>query len=77
MRRWMKEMREKKGLTLKQAGSEIGVSESYYKLIEDGARQKRLDMSMAERIGKLFDLSLAKISQLEENNGFAEPDKTA
>lgn len=68
MRAWMKERREEMGLTLRQAGEAIGVSESYYKLIEDGNRQKTLDLSTAQRIGELLGLTLPQISALEDSN---------
>lgn len=69
MRNWMKSKREERGLTLKQVGDAMGISESYYKLIEDGARQRTLDLTTAEKIGKLFGLSLPQIAALEEQEG--------
>ncbi|MCI8526452.1 MAG: helix-turn-helix transcriptional regulator [Oscillospiraceae bacterium] len=63
MREWLLKLRRDQGLTLKVAASKLGVSESYYSLIEKGIRQQRLDMALAEKISKLFDVSLDYIAE--------------
>jgi Predicted transcriptional regulators len=65
MRDWLKEARKKEGLTMKALGEKLGVSESYYCMIENGARQIRMDMALAARISKELNISLDIISKYE------------
>lgn len=65
MREWMLNARKSKGLTMKQAASALEITEGYYSLIESGERQKSLDMTMANKLSKLFDMSIQQIVDAE------------
>ncbi len=66
MREWLKELRVKKGLTMKETGEKLGISESYYCAIENGERQKKMDMILAAGISTVFDVPIADIVRMEE-----------
>ena len=71
MKRWLKELREKSKLSQLEVAKKLDISESYYCLIENGERQKDLDLSLAIKLSKLFGVSvdyiIAEEEQLEKN----------
>lgn len=65
MRKWLKDRRTEKGLTMKELGAKLGVSESYYCAIESGSRKAELSLPMAKKLSEVFDLSVDVIATLE------------
>ena len=65
MRKWLKEARTKKDLTMKQIAVELGITESYYSLIENGDRQKMMDISLAKKLSDILDIPVEKIIAFE------------
>lgn len=65
MRDWLKDARMQKNLTMKQAADNLGISESYYSMIENGDRQKTLDLSMAQKLSDLFCMTIQQIVDCE------------
>ena len=66
MREWLKKAREDKGITMKTAADELNISESYYCSIENGTRQKRMDISLASKISAVFGVPLAVVVEMEQ-----------
>ena len=66
MRTWLRELRNNKNLTMKDMGSKLGVSESYYCAIEAGTRQKKMDMSLAAGLASILDVSVYEIVRNEQ-----------
>lgn len=66
MRDWMKKARKDAGLTLKEVGVRLGISESYYAQIESGNRSKSLDITMAAKLAEIFGLSIDTIINYEK-----------
>ena len=66
MREWLKEARVKNGLTLKEMGDELSISESYYCNIERGNKQKDMDLSLVVGISNVLGVPLKKILIEEE-----------
>ena len=66
MRGWLLNLRKSAGLTMKETGLELGISESYYSLIENGERQSKLDLAIAGKISSLFKISLSTILDEED-----------
>jgi len=66
MREWLKKAREENGITMKTAADKLNISESYYCSIENGTRQKRMDISLASKISVLFDIPLATVVEMEQ-----------
>ena len=69
MRKWLKEARTKKDLTMKQIAVELGITESYYSLIENGDRQKMMDISLAKKLSEILDIPVEKIIALKTESG--------
>lgn len=61
MRKWLFELRKQKALTMKEVSSRLGISESYYSLIESGARQKHMDIYLLVQIADLFERPILRL----------------
>ncbi len=61
MRDWLKDKRTEKGLTMDELAKAIGISESYYKRIENGERQRKMDIRLALKLCKILDISIEEI----------------
>ena len=68
MRRWMEAARKDCGLTMRAAATKIGISESYYSMIERGERQQKLDIALAVKMSEVFGISLEYIVNQEEQS---------
>lgn len=69
MRKWLKEHRTQKGLTMKELGVELGVSESYYCAIENGSRKSQLSLDMAAKLSEILGITIAQIVDYETDCG--------
>lgn len=66
MRDWLKTARADKQLTMKQAADQIGISESYYFLIEQGERKKNLDLALVKKLADVFGMTVQQIAEMED-----------
>ena len=69
MRKWLKDARTAKNLTMKQIAAELGITESYYSLIENGDRQKTMDISLAKKLSEILSIPVEKIVTMETESG--------
>ena len=67
MRNWMEHARKSKGLTMRETGEKLGISESYYSMIERGERQQSLDIALAAKMSSVFGVSLEYIVEQEQS----------
>lgn len=67
MREWLKKLRTDSGLTMKEMGEKLGISESYYCTIESGDRQKRMDLKLASGIAEIFGISVDQVVAFDLN----------
>jgi transcriptional regulator with XRE-family HTH domain len=65
MREWLKTMRTEQGLTMKDLSKRLGISESYYCAIENGERQKRMDLMLCHQLSAIFGKPVSEISDAE------------
>lgn len=65
MREWLKTARTEKNLTMKEMGSKLGISESYYCSIENGIRQKKMDLGLVAALASILGISMETIAQHE------------
>ena len=65
VRDWLKEKRVGKNLTQDQMAEQLGISLSYYNLIENGERQKKMDLSIANQLSVILGMTLKEIIELE------------
>lgn len=69
MRDWLKEKRDKHGYTMAKMASMIGITESYYSMIEAGDRQKKMDVALAAKLSVVFGIPVSEIIELENQKG--------
>ncbi len=67
MREWLKILRIEKGYTMKEMGDRLHISESYYCAIENGDRQKKMDVTVAAGLAEAFSVPIARIIELDQS----------
>ncbi len=65
MRNYLATLRKEKNFTQKQVADKLDISESYYNQIENGERQKRMDITIIDRLAKALDISVSDIIRYE------------
>lgn len=65
MRNWLKTMRIEKKYTMKEMGDKLNISESYYCAIENGERQKKMDITFASSLAEIFSIPISDIVSFE------------
>lgn len=65
MREWLRDLRIRKGLTMKNVADKLGISESYYCTIEHGDRQKKMDLTLASGLAVILEIPVAEIVEKE------------
>ena len=68
MRTWLKELRQKNQLTQLQMAEKLEITESYYGLVEKGARQKKMNIVMISKLAEIFGISAQEIIKFETQN---------
>lgn len=61
MREWLRNIRSEKQLTQLEMSRKMGISESYYNLIESGARQINMNISTISKLASALDISVNEI----------------
>lgn len=71
MREYLLALRKEKNFTQKEIARKLDVSESYYNQIENGERQKNMDISLVNRLAVVLEVPITTIieqeSQLRRN----------
>ena len=70
MRHYLKELRAKANLTQQETADKMEMSQNYYCSIENGGRQQNMDIGLAQKLAKIFDVSVEYI--IEEENKLKE-----
>lgn len=65
MREWLKQRRTEQHLTGAELGRRLGISESYYFLIESGKRQNPMMVDMAVKIATALHLDPMQVIRWE------------
>lgn len=65
-RDWLKKARKARGMTMATVAQKLGISESYYCMIEAGNRKERLDIPIASKISETLGVPLAEITDVEK-----------
>lgn len=65
MREWLKQRRTEQHLTGAELAQKVGISESYYFLIESGKRQNQMMVGMAVKIATALHLDPMQVIQWE------------
>lgn len=65
MREWLEGIRKDAGLTMKEIAQKLGISESYYCAIENGTRQKRMEVALVSGISAATGVPVTRVLELE------------
>ncbi len=65
MREWLKQRRTEQHLTGAELAQKVGISESYYFLIESGKRQNPMTVNVIAGFAKALNIDPAKILDWE------------
>lgn len=65
MRDWLQKRRKEVGLTQADLASKLDITESYLCQIEQGTRQKQMDITLATKLADALGISLMEIIKLE------------
>lgn len=73
MREWLRNRRQELGLTMKDVAKKLDITESYYCTIENGQRQKNMNIVLVSGLSAVLEMPVAEIIRLEaETHGQAE-----
>lgn len=65
-REYLKQLRTEKGMTLQEVALTFGISRQYYHMIENGECQKRMDLTLVQKIADLFGVTLEWVAEQEQ-----------
>lgn len=65
-RMYLQKLREQRNETQQDVANALGISRQYYAMIEDGSRQKRMDILLVSRIADHFDMAVSDVIALEK-----------
>ena len=66
MRTWLKNQRIRNKFTQNEMSKKLDISQNYYSSIENGERQKDLDLSLVVKLADILDVSVNYIIEEEE-----------
>lgn len=65
MREYLVKLRKQYDLSQQDVADYVGISRQYYNAIENGVRQKKMDVTLITKFADLFKTSLQKICDAE------------
>lgn len=65
MRKYLISLRTEKGLTQKKIAQKLDISESYYNQIEKGERQKKMDITLLNRLSVALEIPITVLIEYE------------
>ena len=66
LRVWLKNSREKLGLTQNEMSEKLNIAQGYYSMIESGERQKSLDLSLVTKLSEILGVTVDFIVENEK-----------
>lgn len=69
MRNYLVDLRTKKNESQQDVAKALGISRQYYAMIENGARQKRMDITLITALANHFQISASVIVAYEQEGG--------
>ena len=65
MRKWLKQSREECKLSQQDMADKLRISLSYYNMIENGERQKKIDLNILSKLARALNISIDELIQYE------------
>ena len=72
MRKYLVERRNQLELSQQDVADLIGVSRQYYSFIENGSRQKKMDIDLLSKLADALSIPIADLIEMERRNTDAE-----
>lgn len=69
MREWLLNLRKEKGMTQLDVAKQLDISEAYFNYIENGERQKKMDITLVSKLSTVLDVPLTEIIEYEKSEG--------
>ena len=69
MREYLKELRKLKCMTQSDVALKVGIGTSTYTMIENGERQKDMNISLAQKLADVFEIPIEYILEKEREAG--------
>ncbi len=66
MREYLKDLRVRADMTQVELAERLGIGRAYYTRIENGERQQKMSISLAQKLSEIFDVPINYI--LEQEN---------
>lgn len=66
LREWLKVLRCKLNFSQQEIANKLDIAQQYYSLIENGERQKDLDLSLVVKLAEILGVSINYIIEEEE-----------
>ena len=70
-REYLVELRSKRNESQQDVADSVGLSRQYYAMVENGSRQKKMDIVLATALAKHFNMPLAEFISLEQTKDTA------
>jgi putative transcriptional regulator len=61
MREYLKKLREEHDMSQQDVANAIGISRQYYEMIENGKRQKQMDITLVTALARVFNVSSEEV----------------
>jgi len=74
MRSYLVEKRNQLGLSQQDVADLIGVSRQYYNFIENGSRQKKMDIDLLTKLSDALSIPIADLIEMERRHADGEDD---
>lgn len=68
MRKYLVEKRNQLDLSQQDVADRIGVSRQYYGFIENGSRQKKMDIDLLSKLSNALNIPFADLIEMERRN---------
>lgn len=65
MREYLKRLREARGFSQQEMANKIGISKQYYSLIENGERQRKMDITLVTSIATICGIPVEQVIEAE------------
>ena len=69
MREWLLNLRKEKGMTQLDVAKQLDISEAYFNYIENGERQKKMDIALVSKLSTVLGVPLTEIIENEKSEG--------
>lgn len=67
MRKWLRELREERGIKQNEISKKLGITQCAYSLFETGKRHSKMTIETARKLAEIFNLPLETVLKNEND----------